>query len=137
MPTPKSHLSLTANEKATLIKWIENGAVYQPHWAFIKPIKKPIPAIDADQLVFNPIDNFIIAKLKTQNLRQNKEAEKEILLRRVSLDLTGLPPTLAEIESFLTDKNPNAYEKQVDRLLTSPHYGEKNGYRLVRFGSFC
>ena len=125
MPTPKSHLSLTANEKATLIKWIENGAVYQPHWAFIKPIKKPIPAIDADQLVFNPIDNFIIAKLKTQNLRQNKEAEKEILLRRVSLDLTGLPPTLAEIDAFLTDKSPNAYEKQVDRLLSSPHYGEK------------
>jgi hypothetical protein len=125
MPTPKSHLSLSATEKATIIKWIENGAVYQPHWAFVKPSKKPIPAVDANQLVFNPIDNFILAKLKTQNLSQNKEAEKEILLRRVSLDLTGLPPTLAEIETFLTDKSSNAYENQVDRLLASPHYGEK------------
>ena len=76
-------------------------------------------------MVFNPIDNFILAKLKTQNLKQNKEADKEILLRRVSLDLTGLPPTLTEIESFLSDNSLNAYEKQVDRLLASPHYGEK------------
>ncbi|MCF8323743.1 MAG: DUF1553 domain-containing protein [Leadbetterella sp.] len=125
MPTPKSHLSLSATEKATIIKWIENGAVYQPHWAFVKPSKKPIPAVDASQLVFNPIDNFILAKLKTQNLRQNKEADKQILLRRASLDLIGLPPTLTEIEYFLKDNSPNAYEKQVDRLLASPHYGEK------------
>ncbi|MCP9770575.1 DUF1553 domain-containing protein [Lacihabitans sp. LS3-19] len=125
MPTPKSHLSLSVTEKATIIKWIENGAVYQPHWAFLKPIKKPIPAIDAGQLVFNPIDNFILAKLKTLNLNQNKEADKEILLRRVSLDLTGLPPTLSEIDAYFNDNTPSAYEKQVDRLLASPHYGEK------------
>ncbi|MFM6937152.1 MAG: DUF1549 domain-containing protein, partial [Aquirufa sp.] len=125
MPIPKSHLTLSAIEKATIIKWIENGAVYQPHWAFVKPSKKPIPAVDANQLVFNPIDNFILAKLKTQNLLQSRQADKEVLLRRVSLDLIGLPPTLAEIESFLTDNSPNAYEKQVDRLLVSPHYGEK------------
>jgi hypothetical protein len=125
MPTPKSHLSLSATEKATIIKWIENGAVYQPHWAFVKPSKKPIPAVDANQLVFNPIDNFILAKLKTQNLQQSRQADKEILLRRVSLDLTGLPPTLVEIESFLADNSTKAYEKQVDRLLASAHYGEK------------
>jgi len=125
MPTPKSHLSLSATEKATIIKWIENGAVYQPHWAFLKPLKKTIPAINAKQFAFNPIDNFILAKLNTLNLTQNQEADKEILLRRVSLDLTGLPPTLDDINAFLNDNSQNAYEKQVDRLLASPHYGEK------------
>lgn len=123
MPSPESHHTLTANEKAVLIKWIKDGAVYKPHWAFVKPVKPDVP--DADGKVNNPIDNFIQAKLKQQKLQPSKEAGKELLLRRVSLDLTGLPPTLEEIDDFLKDTSPNAYEKQVDRLLKSPHYGEK------------
>lgn len=125
MPTPDSHLKLSAKEKATLIKWIEDGAVYQQHWAFIKPEKADIPEVKNEAWVKNPIDNFILAKLEDEKLLPSIEADKELLLRRVSLDLTGLPPTLPEIDAFLKDNRPDAYEKQVDRLLASPHYGEK------------
>lgn len=123
MPTPKSHLTLSAHEKAVLIKWIEDGAVYQPHWAFVKPMKKPLPISQNE--VLNPIDRFVQSRLKQEGLSPNKEAQKEILLRRLSLDLTGLPPTIEEIDAFLNDSTADAYEKQVDRLLNSPHYGEK------------
>lgn len=125
MPTPESHLNLTAIEKATLIRWIKEGAVYKPHWAFVKPVKVETPKVDEAAKVNNPIDNFIVDKLQKQKLKQSPEANKELLLRRVSLDLTGLPPTIAEIDVFLKDKSPGAYEKQVDRLLRSQHYGEK------------
>jgi hypothetical protein len=125
MPTPGSHLTLTATEKATLIKWIEDGAEYKPHWAFVKPEKHEVPEIENEDRAVNPIDNFIIAKLEQQKLKPTKEADKETLLRRLSLDLTGLPPTLPEIDAFLKNNAPNAYEQQVDRLLKSPHYGEK------------
>lgn len=125
MPSPKSHLTLTAKEKATLIKWIEDGAEYKPHWAFIKPEKETPPSVKSKNLVKNPIDNFIINRLEKENISLLPEAEKSLLLRRLSLDLTGLPPNLAEINTFLADNSPNAYEKQVDRLLASPHYGEK------------
>lgn len=125
MPIPKSHLSLTSKEKAYLIKWIKEGAVYQTHWAFVKPLKKEIPKLPAALNPKNEIDNFVFSKLSQNNLTPSKEASKELLLRRVSLDLTGLPPTIEEIDDFVNDKSPNAYEKQVDRLLKSTHYGEK------------
>lgn len=125
MPTPNSNLKLTALEKATLIKWIEDGATYKPHWAFVKPEKKNPPKVKGEAVLNNPIDNFIVAKLEKKQLKQSPEAQKELLLRRLSLDLTGLPPTLAEIDAFVKDTSPKAYEKQVDRLLNSPHYGEK------------
>jgi len=126
MPTPSSHLSLTAKEKAILVKWIEEGAVYKPHWAFVKPIRPEVPAIsDKSWRSINPIDNFVCKKLEQEKLQPSREAEKAILLRRLSLDLTGLPPTLNELDDFEKDNSSNAYEKQVDRLLASPHYGEK------------
>lgn len=125
MPTPDSHLKLSAREKAILVKWMNDGAVYQPHWAFIKPQKVKLPKVENEEWIKNPIDNFILAKLEEENLKVSKEADKELLLRRLSLDLTGLPPTIQEIDAFLKDSSPNAYEKQVDRLLASPHYGEK------------
>ena len=115
MPTPKSNLSLTEPEKDILVKWIEQGAVYKPHWAFVKPVKTG----------GNSIDYFVLKRLEQETLQPQKEASKEILLRRLSLDLTGLPPTIGEMDAFLNDKSPNAYEKQVDRLFNSPHYGEK------------
>ena len=127
MPTPKSHLNLSAHEKAVIIKWIENGAVYQPHWAFVKPQKRVIPSLKST-LTFSPInqiDNFIFSRLEQEGLSSSKVASREILLRRLSFDLTGLPPTLEEIDTFIGDNSLNAYEKQVDRLLASPHYGEK------------
>lgn len=125
MPTPESHLSLTAREKAILIRWIEDGAEYKPHWAFVKPEQPEVPDTGHDDLAVNPIDHFIFKKLEEEKLRPSAQADKEMLLRRLSLDLTGLPPTLAETDNFLKDNAANAYEKQVDRLLASPHYGEK------------
>ncbi|RYC69724.1 DUF1553 domain-containing protein [Spirosoma sordidisoli] len=127
MPTPKSHLSLSAVEKATLLKWIKDGAVYKPHWAFVKPDRKAVPTISQPTAspAVNEIDQFIFSRLAREKLAPSPEAPKELLLRRLSLDLTGLPPTLAELDAFVNDASPNAYEKQVDRLLGSPHYGEK------------
>jgi hypothetical protein len=136
MPSKKSNLSLSANEKAILIKWIREGAEYKTHWAFVKPEKAKVPSVKSKNQVINPIDNFVLQKLELENFQPSKEAKKELLLRRLSLDLTGLPPTLSEIASFLNDNSPEAYEKQVDRLLKSPHYGEKmavNWLDLARF----
>ncbi|MBX2925210.1 MAG: DUF1553 domain-containing protein [Chitinophagaceae bacterium] len=125
MPEPSSHLSLTAYEKAMLVKWIKEGAEYKPHWAFIKPQKPEVPAVKASERVVNPIDNFVIQRLEKEKMTLSPEADKEILLRRLSLDLTGLPATPEETDAFLNDSSPGAYEKQVDRLIASPHYGER------------
>jgi Protein of unknown function (DUF1553)/Protein of unknown function (DUF1549)/Concanavalin A-like lectin/glucanases superfamily/Planctomycete cytochrome C len=125
MPDPQSHLTLSPKEKAILIKWITEGGAYQPHWAFVAPVKQIPPTTSLNQWAINPIDLFVGAKLEKENLKPNKEATKEILLRRLSFDLTGLPPSIAELDSFLSDASPAAYEKQVDRLIQSAHYGEK------------
>ena len=125
MPSLKSHLTLSSREKAILIKWIKQGAEYKAHWAFVKPEKVAIPDISFKHWAINPIDNFIAHTLELEKLAPSKKASKELLLRRVSLDLTGLPPTIEEMDAFLNDNSTNAYEKQVDRLLQSPHYGEK------------
>ena len=125
MPEPESHLTLDAKEKAVLIKWIEEGAVYKPHWSFVKPELREVPESRYEAQALNEIDHFIFKKLEHERLKPSSEADKELLLRRVTLDLTGLPPTLKEIDVFLQDKSPDAYEKQVDRLLDNPHYGEK------------
>jgi len=124
MPPPESNLSLTAYEKAVLTKWIENGAEYKPHWAFIKPEKREPPQVKDKNWPKNNIDRFVLAKLEQNNYSPSEEADKETLLRRLSLDLTGLPPTPEEIDAFFKDKSENAYEKAVDRLMASPHYGE-------------
>ena len=125
MPEPESHLTLDAKEKAILIKWIEEGAVYKPHWSFVKPELPDVPRSRFDPQASNEIDHFIFKKLEQEGLKPSPEADKELLLRRVTLDLTGLPPTLEDIDAFLQDKSTTAYEKQVDRLLDNPHYGEK------------
>ena len=125
MPEPSSHLTLSDYEKAVLIKWIEDGAEYKDHWAFLKPELPKVPEIDNKKFAQNEIDYFILSKLTEQNLTPSKKAEKEILLRRASFDLIGLPPTINEIEAFVNDKSENAFEKQIDRLLASPHFGEQ------------
>ena len=126
MPEPDSHLSLSNYEKAVLIKWIEQGAEYKDHWAFIKPKDYAVPKVmDKDGLVRNPIDNFVLARLEQENLQFSAKADKELLLRRLYLDLTGLPPTLEDMDAFVKDPSPEAYEKEVDKLLDSPHYGEQ------------
>jgi len=125
MPPPESHLTLTAKEKATLVKWIEDGAEYKDHWAFIAIQQTLPPKVKDNHLPKNEIDNYILSKLESQDLSFAQEADKETLLRRLSFDLTGMPPTVQEIDVFLADKSPNAYEKQVDRLLASDRYGEQ------------
>ena len=125
MPPPESHLILSSREKAILIKWIKDGAAYKPHWAFIKPQKKNIPNITQSNWPKNHIDHFTLAKLEQNGWKPSEEADKQLLLRRLSLDLIGLPPTAAELEAFLQDTSEKAYERQVDRLLASPHYGER------------
>ncbi len=124
MPKPESKLSLNDEEIAILVKWIEQGAEWKPHWAFIPPEKPELPQFRQSDWPINEIDYFVLDRLEKERLKPSHEAEKEILLRRVSLDLTGLPPSVEEIESFLANDSPDAYEKAVDRLLASPHYGE-------------
>lgn len=125
MPPPESHKQLEADEKETLRRWIEQGAAYQKHWAFeppVRPERPPIPA--SENPARNPIDNFIRARLAQEQLTPSPEAERELLIRRLSFDLRGLPPTPEEVDVFLRDDQPGAYERLVDRLLDSPHYGE-------------
>jgi hypothetical protein len=124
MPTMSSHLTVSPHEIDLIEKWIKQGAVYKPHWAFIKPVKSVLPDADEDW-VRNPIDNFVYAKMAEKSLEPSAEATKEQLLKRVSLDLTGLPPSLEMQDRFLRDESPEAYEKMVNELLSSKHYGEK------------
>lgn len=124
MPTPSSHLSVSKHEIELIEKWIKQGAVYKPHWAFIKPVKNQLPDADADW-VRNPIDYFVYAKMKEKSLKPSQEASKDQLLKRVCLDLTGLPPSLEMQDRFKKDVSSNAYEKVVNELLSSKHYGEK------------
>ena len=125
MPTPESNLVLSDYEKALLHKWIDQGAQWKKHWAFISPQSPRVPDLKIDWETKHPIDHFVAAKISTQDLLPNPAAPKEILLRRVAMDLTGLPPTLEEIDDFLADNSPQAFEKVVDRLLASPAYAER------------
>lgn len=125
MPPPDSRRSLTVEQKETLKRWITEGAEYQPHWAYIKPVRPEIPQVKNAKWARNPIDAFVLRELEDHKLPPSSEADKRTLLRRVSLDLIGLPPTQEEVSAFLADKSPQAYERQVDRLLASPHYGER------------
>lgn len=125
MPTPKSNLSLTAEEKAILIRWVEQGAAYKEHWSLIAPTMPEVPKVKDERWVKNDIDRFVLARQEAKGLSHAPEADKTTLLRRVSLDLTGLPPTPAEVDAFLADTSSKAYEKVVNRLLASPHYGER------------
>ncbi len=127
MPPPDSHKVLTAAQKEILKRWIAEGAKYQEHWALIAPTRPAPPKVRDRRLVKNPIDNFILARLEQEKLKPAAEADRRTLARRVSLDLTGLPPTPEEVDAFVKDKSPNAYEKFVDHLLASPHWGEHRG----------
>jgi len=127
MPPPKLNKPLTAAEKALLVRWVTSGAEYQPHWAFISvPAEVAIPtANDHASWIRNPIDAFVLQQLQQRKWEPAVEATREKWLRRASFDLTGLPPTLAELDNFLNDKSPEAYENAVDRLLKSPAFGER------------
>ena len=124
MPPKKSHKVMKPEEKELLKRWIEAGAPWQDHWAFIAPEKPALPKVKNSKWATNPIDTFVLAKLEEKGLKPASEADKRTLARRVTLDLTGLPPTPEEVEAFVKDKSKDAYEKLVARLLDLPAYGE-------------
>jgi hypothetical protein len=125
MPPQTSGLSLTDKEIDTLRRWIDQGAKWEVHWAYTAPVRFEPPAVKAAKWPRNAIDQFILARLERESLKPSPEADSITLLRRVTFDLTGLPPTPAEVDSFTKDKSADAYEKVVDRLLASPRYGER------------
>ncbi len=125
MPPASTGKQLTDSQIQRLRQWIDQGAPYEGHWAFIPPTRPNAPLANLANTYPNPIDRFLLAKLQSNGLDFAQKANKETLIRRLSLDLTGLPPTLEEIDAFLTDNSSDAYEKVVDRLLASPHYGEQ------------
>jgi mono/diheme cytochrome c family protein len=120
MPPADSSKKLTAAQIDTLRRWVAEGAPYAPHWSFVAPVPARIPT-PTD----NPIDGFVRSTLAAHQLAPAREADPATLLRRVSLDLTGVPPSLAELDAFLADRAPGGYERAVDRLLASPRFGER------------
>ena len=124
MPPPDSELSLSQKEKQLIQQWIEEGAEWKKHWSF-EPVKRPgLPKVNYSKWARNDIDYFVLAKLEEGGLSPSSETDKTTLIRRVTLDLTGLPPTPAEVDAFLSDNKPDAYDRLVDRLLDSRRYGE-------------
>jgi hypothetical protein len=125
MPPPGSGHALTPREIRLLRQWIAQGAPYAEHWAFRKPKRPAPPRVKNAAWVRHPIDAFVMARLSAAGLAPSPEASRHTLIRRLSLDLIGLPPTPEEVRAFVADRSPNAYERLVDRLLASPHYGER------------
>ena len=122
MPPPKSNRKLTADQKKLLERWIAEGARFEDHWAFVPPVRPPVPEVPG---ITHPVDRFLAAAQKVKGIQPNPEADRRTLIRRLSLDLTGLPPTPTEVDTFANDPDPKAYDKLVDRLMASPHYGER------------
>ena len=125
MPPPEINKSLTAAEKKILVRWIDEGALYEKHWAFEPPKRVPLPIVEKSDWVRNPIDHFILSLQERKGFSPSVMADRETLIRRVTLDLTGLPPTLEEIDGFLEDDKGGAYERVVDRLMGTTSYAER------------
>ena len=137
MPPPEAHKTLKPAQITLLREWVRQGAVYEEHWSFIPPVVQAIPEVTRKEWVRNAIDNFVLARLEREGLSPSQEADRRSLLRRVTYDLTGLPPTPEEVAAFLLDASPNAYERVVDRLLASPRYGEHRAHYwldVARYG---
>jgi len=125
MPPPFAERFPDQKQVELIRRWIDEGGKWDTHWAYVPPKKPEPPAVSDQAWLRNPIDNFVLAKLESEGLKPSPEADKTTILRRVTFDLTGLPPTPAEVDAFVRDKSPHAYEKVVDRLLASPRYGER------------
>jgi hypothetical protein len=137
MPPVYSGRKLTERQIELIRRWIEQGAKWQKHWSFIQPTQPPVPVVKDKSWPRNPIDFFVLDRLEGEGLSPSAEADRSALIRRVTLDLTGLPPTPSEVESFLSDKSSSAYEKVVDRLLQSPHYGERMAIRWLEAARYA
>ena len=137
MPPAKTGKRLSKEQVAVLKEWIAQGAEFRPHWAYVTPERPELPAVKAKKWARTEIDHFVLARLEKEGLKPSPEAEKSTLIRRVSLDLTGLPPTVEELDSFLADKSDAAYEKVVDRLLSSQAFGEKFAQQWLDLARFA
>ena len=136
MPPPEAHKTLTTEQIALLRRWVKEGAQYEEHWAFIAPVRPNLPAVTEREWVRNAIDSFILARLEKEGLKHSPEADRRTLIRRATYDLTGLPPKPSEVDAFLADSSPDAYEKLVDRLLANPHYGEHRAHYWLDYARF-
>ena len=125
MPPPKSGRKLTSRQKETLKRWVDQGARWGKHWAFEPVVRPELPAVKNPAWARNPIDLFVLARLEQEGLKPSPEADRATLIRRLGLDLTGLPPTIAELDAFESNRSRAAYEELVDRLLASAHHGER------------
>jgi hypothetical protein len=137
MPPKKTNKHLKPEQIALFKQWILEGAEWKPHWAYVPPVRPEVPAVSDAKWARGDIDRFVLAEMDEQGLKPSAEADRRTLIRRLSLDLVGLPPTAEEVEEFVNDKEPNAYEKLVNRLMASPHYGERMTefwMDLVRYG---
>ena len=127
MPPKATNKILTPEQKALLERWVKEGAEYQPHWSFLAPQKGTLPEVKDAAWIQNPIDRFILAELEKRGLKPAPEADRRTVARRLSFDLTGLPPEPTSVQAFVDDMAPNAYERYVDTLLASPRWGEHRG----------
>ena len=125
MPPPKSNRKLSAHQKLLLEKWVDQGATYSNHWAFEAPVRPIFPKLSRSDWTRTPVDHFVLAKLESEGLTPSPEADRSTLIRRLYIDLIGLPPTPAQVDAFVADNDSLAYEKLVDRLLSNEHYGER------------
>jgi hypothetical protein len=137
MPPPGKAQPLTEKQIATLRAWIEQGARWDEHWSFRPPVKPALPSVYNKGWVRDPLDAFVLARIEREGLTPEHEAGRAAWLRRASFDLTGLPPTPAEMDGFLKDQSPDAYEKQVDRLLKSPRYGERQAQEWLDLARYA
>ena len=137
MPPPATKKALSEGQKQTIARWISAGAEYQPHWSFIPPVRPAPPAVAEAAWVRNPIDNFVLARLEVAGLKPAPEADRRTLIRRVALDLTGLPPAAEVVERFVGDPAPDWYERLVDELLQSPQWGEHRGRYWLDYARYA
>src|SRR5262249_31629464 len=137
MPPEGKAEPLTRKQIATLKAWIEQGAKWEDHWSLLPPTRPALPDVSDKAWVRDPLDAFVLARLDRERLKPEPEASREAWLRRVSYDLTGLPPTPAEIDEFLKNKSSDAYEKQVDRLLKSQRYGERQAQEWLDLARYA
>ena len=125
MPPEDYGKTLSDAEIKTLVQWIEQGAEWQGHWSWVPAVRPVTPSVGNQDWVVNPVDAFILSRLEDESIEPSAVADRRVLARRLSFDLTGLPPTREQVQAFIQDGSPQAYEKFVDRLLESPHYGER------------
>jgi len=137
MPPVSSGHNLTPAQIELIKTWIDQGAKWETHWSFVAPERPPAPEVSNPAWAKTPLDRFVMAKLEKEGLKPSPEADKATLLRRVTFDLTGLPPTPAELQAFLADSSAGAYDKVVDRLLASPHYGERMAMQWMDFARYA